>query len=536
MSYYFSTLKKRMNKVLIFKNPFILFWITLFLIITSALSWKKSNYFIMSPILVQNTVGCDTNFNYTYGVYQNLANFFGSQSNLGISSVTTDEAMVPTRGSDWDDNGVWRTLHNHTFDQNNYVIDDNFSNLLQSLKSISTVLNNRSKISANQYYEALFLKSLIMFEFLDYWGKVPNFPTCITATTLPSLLSSSQATDSILFNLTTILIPNLPLIRGIDVVSKDAARALYMKLLLNKAVYKSTDRLNFSFDTNDLNEVVNQANLITAYNLYSFNTNYFNNFSPSNFKNGNNSELIFSIFHNTSFVATRWANTLHYNQDKLSGWNGFTTLSDFYDLFEPADLRREQSYPGFTNISGAKMGFLYGLQKKADGSQILDRYGKPLSYTRYAKELDFGSEMERAGIRVLKYVPNYINGSYLSFSDSNHFVVFRYSDILLMKAEALLRDGNNANDTLALQIVNTLRTNSSRNASTLTQLSLNDLLAERGRELYWENWRRNDLIRFKKFLEPRWEKNYTSNYRALLLPIPIRQLATNPNFIQNPGY
>ncbi|MCX8474040.1 MAG: RagB/SusD family nutrient uptake outer membrane protein [Sediminibacterium sp.] len=525
-----------MNKKLTLKNPLLIIWMITFLVITATLSWKKSNYFRMSPIFLQNTTGCDTNYNYINNVYQNLTNFFGSQTNLGISSVTTDEAMVPTRGTDWDDNGVWRTLHNHKFDQNNGIISENFASLLQSLRNISVVLNNRNKLASNQYYEALFLKNLIMFEFLDYWGQVPNFPACISASSMPTMLSSSQATDSLLLNLSTIIIPNLPLQRGIDIASKDAARALYMKVLINKPVYKSADRFNFVFDTADLNEVINQANLISASNLYSYNDNYFDNFSPTNFQSINNSELVFSLYHNTPFVATRWANTLHYNQDRLGGWNGFTTLSDFYDLFEPSDLRREQNYPNFTNLTGTKMGFLYGQQYRANGTQINDRYGKPLFYTRYAKDLDFGSERERAGIRVLKYVPYNLNGDFQTFNDPNHFVVFRYSDILLMKAEAILRDNNSNNDTMALQIVNDLRTNPSRNASALSKLTLDELLAERGRELYWENWRRNDLVRFKKFLDPRWEKNYISPLKALLMPIPINQLALNPNFIQNPGY
>jgi len=60
-------------------------------------------------------------------------------------------------------------------------------------------------------------------------------------------------------------------------------------------------------------------------------------------------------------------------------------------------------------------------------------------------------------------------------------------------------------------------------------------LEERGRELYWEGWRRNDLIRFGKFLDAWQEKPATSSERVLY-PIPPTALLSNPQLVQNPGY
>jgi hypothetical protein len=65
---------------------------------------------------------------------------------------------------------------------------------------------------------------------------------------------------------------------------------------------------------------------------------------------------------------------------------------------------------------------------------------------------------------------------------------------------------------------------------------LDNLIDERGRELWWEGWRRQDLVRFKKFLLPFQEKNYLSDPKYLVFPIPDDQLAVNPNLQQNPGY
>jgi hypothetical protein len=62
------------------------------------------------------------------------------------------------------------------------------------------------------------------------------------------------------------------------------------------------------------------------------------------------------------------------------------------------------------------------------------------------------------------------------------------------------------------------------------------MLDERGRELWWEGWRRQDMIRFGKFLLPFQEKDHHSEKKYLIYPIPDEQLAVNPNLEQNPGY
>ena len=150
----------------------------------------------------------------------------------------------------------------------------------------------------------------------------------------------------------------------------------------------------------------------------------------------------------------------------------------------------------------------------------------PLFFTRDVKLKETGTNLEVTGIRVIKYPPDYVK----EFSAENEYVVFRYADVLMMKAEALLRTGNAAG---ALTIVNQIRT--PRGATPLASLTENNLLDERGRELYWEGWRRNDLIRFGKFLGA-WQEKTASTAERLLFAIPNEQLAVNPNLTQNPGY
>ena len=114
---------------------------------------------------------------------------------------------------------------------------------------------------------------------------------------------------------------------------------------------------------------------------------------------------------------------------------------------------------------------------------------------------------------------------------SNDFVIFRYSDVLLTRAEALWRLNNG--DAEALALVNQVR--SRANVDPFVVLTADNLLAERGREMFAEMTRRQDLIRFGKFNDAWWEKDVsTTTYN--LFPIPKAQRDVNPNLSQNPGY
>ena len=106
-----------------------------------------------------------------------------------------------------------------------------------------------------------------------------------------------------------------------------------------------------------------------------------------------------------------------------------------------------------------------------------------------------------------------------------------WASATLLKAEALHRTGDVAG---ASALVNELRT--LRGASDLgAAVTLDDILAERGRELYWEGWRRQDLIRFGKFLDA-WQEKPASGNERLLFAIPAAALSVNPNLVQNAGY
>lgn len=481
---------------------------------------------------------------------------------FSLQETTSDEALIPARGGDWDDNGVWRVMHTHTWDALHVQIKNVFNGLgkLQS-DALSAAYN--SKNDQERHAEALFLRSVAQFYMLDLYGQVPYRQIDEYAgLTAASVLQPQEAIDTLVNTLTSI-IPQLSATNSPYSASPDAAKFLLMKVLLNKGafLYKTTATPTSipTFTDADMQQVIALGNEIVISGKYSLTGNYFDNFGPLNAtlskeeilawpNNGSASSSVQG--RGNGGINSRWMMTLHYNswdQNNTygsAGWNGFSTVADFYNTFEATDSRvGGRPYTGVTDKSGLKPGFVVGPQFNEAGQPIKDRQGNPLSFTPDVNNIEIDkNRLEVAGIRVVKYPPDY--NAYSSGNQTNQLQIFRYADALLMVAEAKMR--LQAPDMAgALSIVNELR--QARGASLLGSLTLvdesnvaspNTLLAERGREMYWESWRRQDLIRFGVFLMP-WalkEASADKDNTHLLFPISPDQLLANPNLHQNPGY
>ena len=467
-------------------------------------------------------------------VYSSMQVTYQDQANIfALAEMSTDEFLAPTRGPDWDDNGVWRVLHAHKWDGDNIRIRDAFNTLGGTIFAATDLLQYNP--SAQQAAEARFLRAFSMFNMLDGWNQVPYREPGESVITAAKVRTGSEALDYIISELTAIM-NDLPDAPPVYKANKDAARVLLMKCYLNKGVI--ANRQTPAFDAADMQQVITLADQIINSGKYALNTNYFDNFAPSNGSLSTENIFTFQRIGGISSggggntVNSRWHSTMHYNQ-KPSGWNGFTSLSDFYDKFDTTDQRRGVAYnTGLPNPGNrVNVGFLVGQQYDLQVDTALkDRTGAPLAFTREVKSIETGTNLEITGIRAFKYPIDYTNDG--SNNVENDFVYYRYSDVLLMKAEALLRTNGDAATAIAL--VNQVRT--TRGASPFTALTLDNLLDERGRELYLESLRRQDLIRFGKFLLPMQEKEGTDDPKYLLFTIPNQQLAVNPNLKQNPGY
>ena len=457
--------------------------------------------------------------------YDAMLGPFQDQARLwALQEHSSDECIGPTRAGDWDDNGVWRVLHRHQWDATHAFAADTYTDLGKVVFASTDLL--RFNPTPQQAAEARFLRAYANYSILDCWDQVPYRVNTGDPREIPGIRKGTEAADYILSELTAIM-NDLPT-SAANKANKNAAKVLMMKVYLNKAVY--ANRQNPTFASADMNQVITLANDIMANGGYSLTTNFFDNFAPTN--NVLSTENIWTAENvggvKSGNVRSRWFCTLHYNQNP-SGWNGFTTLSDFYDKFDATDTRRGGDYAGVTDVSGLKVGLLLGQQYNQNGVALTDRTGAPLSFTREVKSVETGSNLERTGIRVVKYAPDYSSGD----NSNNDYVYFRLADVMLMKAEAILRGGTDPNGQTAVALVSAVRTRAGVAAA--TSVTLDNLLDERGREFYWEGWRRQDMVRFGKFLGA-WQEKDASDPKYLIYPIPARSLAANPNMVQNAGY
>ncbi len=451
------------------------------------------------------------------GPYQDQARLFC------LDEMTTDAALGPTRGGDWDDNGVWRQLHTQTYGPDHGFNKDTWNDLFSAINQANFVLG--ASPNPQQEAEARFLRALHYYHVIDLWGSAPYREIGSDPNAAAPVYTRSEATDWVISELEAIM-GTLPSTTDAKVANKNVAHWLLAKLYLNKAVFKSDNPAGpYTFDSGDMTQVVSHVDAISGVSLAS---DYWDNFIPLNTETS--PELIF-VSANTGGSASgnirsRWHMGNHYNQTP-SGWNGFTTLAEYYDKFDPNDERILKWIPEITTFNGYNVGFQIGQQYGPGGPGVgvalTDRPGAPLIFTRELSLITSGTTLETAGIRGVKYVPDNVSGD----NADNDFVIARYADALLMKAEALARTGDMGS---AQTIVQQLS-----DESTTTINSVDNIIDVRARELWWEGWRRNDRVRFEQFLSPEGLKEYQSDPKYVLMPIPADALV-NPNITQNLGY
>lgn len=467
------------------------------------------------------------------GVYNQLRTFRGPGGTFALMDHSSDEMMGPTRGTDWSDFGVWRQLHAHTWDASHSQVLGSWNDLNAGIFR-ATQVADAPTATARQVAEARFLRAVFAFYVMDLFGQVPFRPSAAPPDVIPDVMDRPEAFDFIVADLRAARpqLPNLTSGADAETASQEAVDFLLARLYLNRAVYTTSTPASpsagpYTFATADMDTVIARVQSIID-NSYTDLSPYWDNFHWNNTTLSN--ELVFvkgEVAGAGGNFTTFWW-TLHYHNSPSDCCNGFVTLGAFYDLFEPADVRRSAFIPEMTVPTGVWAGILEGQQYDSyvdpttPGDSLYDRGGNPLVFTR---EVDLFYSNERMGLRVIKYLikPDQFN------EPGTDFIFFRYADALLMKAEAHFRKG----EPEALIIVNQIRAD--RGASLLTAITEQDILDERGRELYWEGWRRHDQIRFGVFTQA-WEQKPASGAHTVMFPIPQRALDTNPNLVQIQGY
>ncbi len=470
-------------------------------------------------IVIESTGGVFTAGNPTQllnALYSGLSFYTGTGNVYALGEHTSGEMIPPTRGVDWGDNGVWRTLHAHTWDATHPQILNAWNSLNSNSYRCEQLL--ASNPTPTQAAEAKTMRALYMHHVMDIWGQVPRRTVDQGVESLPNVLSRSEAFDFIVKDLEAAL-PDLPVLGPAPInarASRAMANTLLARLYLNKAVYKSAKPEGpYTFDKADMDKVIKYCDAVAA-DGFALDADFFNPFTAAL-----STDKILTDLQGTA--RSRWTMTLHYNQggfpaEKSSPNNGFATLAEFYEKFEANDDRRFRAV-GFTaGYGGVNKGFLIGQQYREDKTEIMDtRTKKPLAFT---KEVPLAGAATNQGVRVIKYHP----------TDFGKYLILRYSDVYLMKAEATMRGGDAAG---ALKLVNDLR--KMRKASVLPSLTDEAMWKERGFELYWEGVARTDEIRFGKF-NRKYQDILNLEPYTLLFPIPAAAIASNTNLKQNPGY
>lgn len=485
----------------------------------------------------------------------------GNHSNLwSTNELASDELIITTKGGDWYDGGVLQQLHKHEFAVDNGFFNNTWTMLYGGVNTANRLIAQFEDLKAggNQNADAYIaelraIRALWYYWILDAFGRGPLVKD-FKDTEVKGASTRAELYNFVESELNAI-IPLLPTAKDASTygrMTKWAALAIRAKLYLNAGVYTGTPQWQKAAD---------DAKAIIDGGKFNLEATYADNFKVNN---GGSTENIFVYAYDKVFnQGFNWPMmTLHYASQTVYNftdqpWNGYAVVEEFYNSYSdpvknpgpqgPVWLglavdANDDRVPDTQGTVDARLSnFVVGPQYKPNGEKAVDPAfegpssiqpdpdGTNLNFTPKINEIGPNS-WRQGGARIGKYA--YELGGTANLS--NDFVVFRYADILLTRAEALWR--LNAGSSEALTLVNQIRARAKVTA--FTTLTADNLLAERGREMFAEMTRRQDLIRFGKFGEAWGFKvaKAESMTKYALFPIPDQQLKANSKLTQNPGY
>ncbi len=504
-------------------------FLAVLLLVVSQPSCTNLDEKVYSDLTADKLFSDPDNLVYAFGVgYTSLYALVGHKYGLVGMECGTDELMVPQRGGDWLDGGEWHRFHRHTWtpDDNyiNHWWQNIFGNGITNCNKLIYQFESQEGVDFTPAISELrALRALYYYWLIDLYGNVPVVDR-IDGPAKPATNSRQEVYDFIEKELIESM-PYLSTETGLQVygrINYYTAQMILAKLYLNAEVYTGTAQWE---------KALNVCDTIIGSGKYSLDADFFSSFIAD----GSGSQEVimgvpFDQIYSPQFEIHLF--TLHYSLPEKFGivsasWNGICFQESFFNLFGETDVRRN--------------GLLFGPQFFANGDPVVDpsweRFnpqnptykdpdGENLNLTPFVNMLEPYC-LRQSGARVAKFP--FIEGSdrYIS----NDFPIFRYADVLLMKAECLLRLGRAGE---ALPFVNEVRDRAE--VAAFTEVTMENLLDERGRELYCEGHRRSDMIRFGVYLNARWEKPEVSPDYVTLWPVPQRQIDVNENLVQNPGY
>ena len=447
-----------------------------------------------------------------------------------VSNGSSDEEIIPTRGSDWDDGGKWLELQRHTWTPVSTMglgniqaaWNDPFRGIARA-NGLLAVIEDEDVTVANKPVVVAELRTLRAFYYymlMDMFGGVPIVDTT-------ALEARAKNTRAEVFQFVTeeldAAYDDLPAswpAAEHGRMTKGAAAAILASAYLNAGVFTTETPSVTSYNsctsvTGACDAAIDWADSIINSGQYSLATDWRSIFEGDN---SASPEIIFPVkfMAQTNLGFNSIMRMLHYNMiSGLTPWNGWAALAETYTAFDADDERREI--------------FLEGLQVDlVTGDPVFDRQGNPLVFT--VDIVDPASATEAEGTRIMKWPPD---PNRVAHESGNDFAYNRLGGIHLIKAEALNELSPGSAE--ALQLLNTLRARVFEPDEPLTAIDRDVILEERLFELTTETKRRQDLIRHGKFTLA-WTHKPAGAAHLVLFSIPQPQLDANPLLVQNPGY
>lgn len=470
--------------------------------------------------------------------------------------LSADQDVIPARPNGWVDGGIYKRMHQHKWTSEDDIPLQSWVRTYDGINSCNRVLYqiesgqiNLGDKQATFVSELKVLRASYYYILVDLFGNVPIITRFdVEEGFLPDQSKRKDVYDFIIKELTE-NIPNLSEDSGTEYYgrfNKWAAYTLLAKMYLNAYVFSDKNYTEWDKCIEACNKVINS-------NKYSMENEHRNVFLT---KNEGSREIIFSLPFDETYVSD-WnafdyhmytlqpANQATYNF-QATPWGGVCCIPQYISSFDTDDER-------------LKADFIQGQQYDSSGNPLNctmgELAGTPLAYVNEVPSIDNSQEIH--GFRWGKF--EYAAG--ITNRLSNDFPLLRYADVLLMKAEALLRKGNAeeaaklvtevrlrnfsehpekavvSGDDLNQDCVYAYgRQDTEKTTIDQTVIQYGRMLDELGWEFSQEGRRRQDMIRFGAFTTLSWFSHDASDDTKNLYPIPNSQILTNGKLKQNPGY
>ena len=503
--------------------------------------------------LYRNTVA--TLYNYIGGATDGQGLQGTCRGIYDLQTFGSDEAMIPTRGTDWYDGGIWQELYRHDWTPGHPMLGNAWSYLYKVItlcnRSLELLESHQHLLDEVQYVEytaeVRALRSIYYWYLMDLFGRIPIITTSKTSLSQLEQMPRSQIFKFVCTELQQVCpyLHHENSARPGDYygrVTYHVACFVLAKLMLNAEVYLDNNwtdgdhpdgsALTISVDGKTMNAW--EATIYYCDQLenadYELEELYTSNFEVHNENSNENIWVIpmdKDLYYNEMQYFFRSWHYRHAAAYGFTGENGACATKRTLEIFK---------YGTWSEDPRFLLNYYDGIVFDNDRKIVRDRNGEVFEYKPWEVELDLSDSpyLETAGARMNKYVVDR-NATKNGKLMDNDIVLFRLADVLLMHAEALLRNGQAEE---GQDYFNAVR---GRVDAPEKPLTLQNLLDERLLELCWEGWRRQDLIRFGQyesiFMGDQWDAKVDErDGHTTVFPIPGGMINFNPNLTQNPGY